>query len=195
MTVGVDTRGNQLVVAAPDDLFQQVVALVRDLDQENSDSHEMTRVVTLEKANPEMVRRALASIVGQTQASNREQWGVLANGGTRRPIANLVDPVAARETAAVNHRTRCDNKSRCFAQCSRVPVTREVVVAVVAVAVARWLRRLRWLWRRRPGRLRRPVAAVGGGGGQTGGRGADGSSTLRVPCVDRPLRVPVDDAT
>ncbi len=82
LTVGVDTRGNQLVVAAPDDLFYQVESLVRDLDQEDSESHEMTRVVTLDKANPEMVRRALATIVGQsptTSNNNSSTTGTTAN--------------------------------------------------------------------------------------------------------------------
>jgi hypothetical protein len=73
LTVGVDTRGNQLVVGAPDDLFYQIEALVRDLDQEDSDSHEMTRVVTLDRVNPEMVRRALSSIVGQPQPTSSSQ--------------------------------------------------------------------------------------------------------------------------
>jgi type II secretory pathway component GspD/PulD (secretin) len=69
LTVGIDSRLNQLVVSAPDDLFVQVEQLVRQLDVEDSDSLEMTRVVTLGKANPEVVRRALASIIGQAPAA------------------------------------------------------------------------------------------------------------------------------
>jgi hypothetical protein len=66
LTVGVDTRSNQLVVTAPDELFMQVRALVEQLDQEDSDFLQTTRVVTLREANPAMVQKAIATIVGQT---------------------------------------------------------------------------------------------------------------------------------
>ena len=69
LTVGVDSRGNHLVVAAPDDLFRQVTELVDQLDQADPESAEMTRVITLNGTNPELVRRALSSIVGSPATS------------------------------------------------------------------------------------------------------------------------------
>lgn len=71
MTLSVDTRNNQLVVAAPDDLFEQVKALAEMLDVSNPETVETTRVVTLDKANPQMVQRALLSIIGQSSTANQ----------------------------------------------------------------------------------------------------------------------------
>jgi hypothetical protein len=64
MTVGVDRRTNALVVSAPDDLFQEVRLLVEQLDQAHSDVMETTRVITLKRVNPALVRQAVAAVVG-----------------------------------------------------------------------------------------------------------------------------------
>ncbi len=71
MTVGVDTRSNALIVAAPDGLFEEVRMLVAELDRPELQSGETTRVVTLRKADPELVRRALATLVGQSTTPTR----------------------------------------------------------------------------------------------------------------------------
>ncbi len=81
MTVGVDARSNQLVVAAPDDLFRQVEALVRQLDHNDSNLLQTTRVVTLSKANPAMVRQALSAIVGQAAPQAQNSAGGNNQGG------------------------------------------------------------------------------------------------------------------
>lgn len=64
MSVGVDRRTNSLVVAAPDQLFQEVRQLVEQLDQAAVETQQATRVITLRKASPEAVQRALASMMG-----------------------------------------------------------------------------------------------------------------------------------
>ena len=65
MTIGVDSRSNSLVVTAPEPLFQEVEALVRQLDRAGSESDEVTQVITLRRTNPATVQQALRSIVGQ----------------------------------------------------------------------------------------------------------------------------------
>ncbi len=66
MTISVDARSNQLIVAASDDLFRQVEALVRQLDHNDSEMLASTQVVPLKKANPAVVRQLLQAIVGQS---------------------------------------------------------------------------------------------------------------------------------
>lgn len=64
MSIGIDERNNALVVRAPDPLFMEVEALVRELDQEQLDGGNSTRVVTLKHSNSSAVRQALSSILG-----------------------------------------------------------------------------------------------------------------------------------
>ena len=48
MSIGIDERSNSLVVRAPDPLFEEVKALVAELDQTDLSSPETTRVVSLQ---------------------------------------------------------------------------------------------------------------------------------------------------
>ncbi|WP_197442697.1 secretin N-terminal domain-containing protein [Lignipirellula cremea] len=64
--IGIDTRSNTLIVTASDPLFEEVKALVDQLDQAGRTESETLRVVTLKKANPELVQRALTSILGSS---------------------------------------------------------------------------------------------------------------------------------
>lgn len=70
MTVGVDTRSNSIVIAAPEPLFQEVKLLVDQLDQAGAEEAETMRVVTLKSASPELVQRAITSITGGKVTSN-----------------------------------------------------------------------------------------------------------------------------
>jgi type II secretory pathway component GspD/PulD (secretin) len=71
MSIGVDERNNALVVAAPDPLFNEVRLLVEQLDQPSDASRETTRVVTLKRTNPDSVKSALVSLLGdQAQTSS-----------------------------------------------------------------------------------------------------------------------------
>ncbi len=76
MSIGVDSRNNSLVVAASDPLFNEVKLLVEQLDQPSDSSRETTRVVTLKRTNPDSVKSALVSLLGdqaQTSSSTSSQ--------------------------------------------------------------------------------------------------------------------------
>jgi hypothetical protein len=64
MSIGVDERNNAIVVAATDPLFNEVRLLVAQLDQPSDASRETTRVVTLKRTNPDSVKSALVSLLG-----------------------------------------------------------------------------------------------------------------------------------
>jgi len=73
MKLGIDARTNSLIVIAPDPLFEEVEFLVRQLDQPNVENSERMRVVKLKGANPEVVYRALAAIVGDSLKTTGNQ--------------------------------------------------------------------------------------------------------------------------
>jgi len=70
MTLGVDVRSNSLIVSAPEPLFQEVQALVEQLDSENLVSDEDYVVVPIKQSNPEALQKALESIIGDSLQSN-----------------------------------------------------------------------------------------------------------------------------
>ncbi|MCA9200526.1 MAG: hypothetical protein KDA87_23465, partial [Planctomycetales bacterium] len=69
ISISVDTRSNSLVVSAPDQIFEDIRRLVEQLDSNDSGSLETTRIVTLKKANPELVRQTLAAMVGASTSN------------------------------------------------------------------------------------------------------------------------------
>ena len=70
MTIGVDSRSNSIIVAAQEPLYRQVEALVAELDQEGMQTDEAMTVVSVNGANPELIQKALQSLVGQEVNSN-----------------------------------------------------------------------------------------------------------------------------
>jgi type II secretory pathway component GspD/PulD (secretin) len=80
MSIAVDTRNNMLIVRAPDPLFEEVEALVRELDEAEADSPETTHVVTLRHSNPSAVQKALASILTNVKTSTTEAQPTAAQG-------------------------------------------------------------------------------------------------------------------
>jgi len=70
MTIGVDARSNSLVVSAPDPLFEEVKALVEELDQAGDDTNQTMEVVKVRSSNPETIQKALSSITGQAVTVN-----------------------------------------------------------------------------------------------------------------------------
>jgi type II secretory pathway component GspD/PulD (secretin) len=72
MAIAVDADNNMLIVRAPDPLFEEVKALVAELDATQADSPEITRVVSLKHSNSSSVQKALTSILDNVQAGTTE---------------------------------------------------------------------------------------------------------------------------
>lgn len=82
LTVSVDQRSNSLVVSAAEPLFEEIKALVRELDEAAIENNEITRVVQIGKANPETIQKALSSILGSgAPSSSSSNVGAAATGG------------------------------------------------------------------------------------------------------------------
>jgi len=88
MTIGVDSRSNSLVVAAPDPLFEEVKSLVEELDQARSDMDEKVEIVHLKRVNPTAVQKALLATLGDTVTTTTPLTGIGAAGTT----ATLTNP-------------------------------------------------------------------------------------------------------
>lgn len=64
MAIGVDSRNNAIIVVAPDQLFEEVEQLVKQLDAAAAESSQVIRVVNLRNANPTAVQQALSALMG-----------------------------------------------------------------------------------------------------------------------------------
>jgi len=65
MTLGVDVDSNMLIVAAPEPLFQEVNALVEQLDHHaEANRDETIRTVVVKGTSPAVMQRALQSLLG-----------------------------------------------------------------------------------------------------------------------------------
>ena len=82
ITIGVDPRSNSLVVSAPEPLFQEVKALVEQLDQAGAEETETVRVVTLKNASPELVQKAIVSITGGNVSTSTSSVGETSSAGS-----------------------------------------------------------------------------------------------------------------
>lgn len=71
MTVSFDARTNSLIVSAPDYLFEEVKLLVQELDTATVNSDETVRIVTIKKANPDLLQRSLSSMLGPNVTTNK----------------------------------------------------------------------------------------------------------------------------
>jgi hypothetical protein len=93
MTIGVDTRSNNLIVVAPETLFEEVKQLVEDIDRSAGESTQAVKVVTLERTNIPSLQQALTAMTGgsvtssssmSTGASGNRQAGGLAGATPQR---------------------------------------------------------------------------------------------------------------
>lgn len=100
MTIGIDTRTNSLVVTAPEPLFNEVKALVAQLDQEQPSGNETIRIVTLKNASPAAVQQALTQIVGPENLKNSKpatiSTGSSAGSLTSSPRSNRTSNAPAQ---------------------------------------------------------------------------------------------------
>ena len=82
MAIGVDAESNSIVIAAPEPLFREVEDLVRQLDIANIRTQDAMEVRTLKLTNPDVVKQALESILGdQLQTSTSSSSGSRTSSG------------------------------------------------------------------------------------------------------------------
>jgi type II secretory pathway component GspD/PulD (secretin) len=89
MTIGVDKRSNSLIVSAPDPLFREVEKLVAQIDKAGTETDDVTTVVQIKNASPELVKNAISAHFGdkaqmnttpQTAGPQATQGGAVAGG-------------------------------------------------------------------------------------------------------------------
>jgi hypothetical protein len=108
LTVGVDTRTNQLVVSASDALHRQIQALVQSLDRAALEAKPTVRVVKLATANSLVVQQALGSLFPKIKVSTTGRSGQRrASGGA----ANLPSSRTSRQPPSGNSRRSEDRRS------------------------------------------------------------------------------------
>jgi len=100
MSLSIDERTNSLIVAAPEQLFQEVKLLVEELDAAAVKSGQTTRVVTLHKANAEAVGQALSSMLGDSV-----QFGKTSTTAKPRTPSPTAAPASSRSTGRSSGRS------------------------------------------------------------------------------------------
>ena len=71
MTIGVDLRTNSLLISAPDYLFDEVKAVVAQLDTATVAADETIRVVSLRQSNADLVQRSLQTMLGTGMTASK----------------------------------------------------------------------------------------------------------------------------
>lgn len=72
LSISVDPRTNSLIVAAPNQLFEEVKQMVETLDQQTANSNTAMKVVALKHSNPSTVQKALTAIAGEKVRSDNK---------------------------------------------------------------------------------------------------------------------------
>ncbi len=99
MSIGVDARTNSVVVAAPEPLFEEVRSLVETLDQAASEENQTVQVLSLRNSNPETVREALGTILGdslQYGTGTAARRSTTTRSTTRTPTRGTTRPTTQR---------------------------------------------------------------------------------------------------
>lgn len=91
MSIGVDSRTNSLIVAAPDALFREVKELVEQLDQAAVDTAQTMQVVTLQRTSSQTLRQALSAMVGTSV-----QFGATGSSTTTGSSSDSTSPFGYR---------------------------------------------------------------------------------------------------
>lgn len=86
MTIGVDSRSNNLIVVAPETLFEEVRQLVEEIDQAAAQSTQAVKVVTLERTSVPALQQALGALTGGSVTSTSN--ATAANGRPAGPADN-----------------------------------------------------------------------------------------------------------
>ena len=103
LTLGVDERTNSLIVSADENLFKQVEAVVKNLDQAALDANRTIRVVTVNQNNSLLVQQALGSLMGKVRVST-------TGGGSRGPAPE--QPAAQSDASQQQNNGRSGRSGR-----------------------------------------------------------------------------------
>ena len=80
MTIGVDEESNAVIVAAQGPLLKEVESVVEELDRRAMDKPaENIAVVTLKRTNPQLVREAIANVLGDAVEVTQSSAGTSSN--------------------------------------------------------------------------------------------------------------------
>ena len=82
MTIGVDTRNNNLIVVATESMFREVEAVVEMIDQPGDLDSDVVTVVPIRVSDPEVVQKTLASILESSQSSSTRTTSSQGGGGS-----------------------------------------------------------------------------------------------------------------
>ena len=82
ISIGVDARTNNLVVAATDPVFEEVKLLVQQLDVAAAEENETVRVVTLHRTSAAAVEKALTAFAGNAVQANNSTTSTSAATGS-----------------------------------------------------------------------------------------------------------------
>ena len=83
MSIAVDERSNQIIVAAPDYLFKEIEQLVKDLDTAKVNADEFMAVVKIEGSNPDLIQRSLTKMFPSVTAGKTSPATQTASNQTR----------------------------------------------------------------------------------------------------------------
>ena len=84
VNISVDSRRNALLVVAPDSLFEEIKELVADLDFATPELAQTVKYGQVKGSSPEMIRAAIATMMGEQQETTSKQSSKTANGNGKQ---------------------------------------------------------------------------------------------------------------
>jgi type II secretory pathway component GspD/PulD (secretin) len=81
MTLGVDSRSNSLIVSAPESLFLQVEAFVKELDEIAVQTEMVVEVVPLKNISSDLARQTIGNVYGDSVKFSTSRSSVSATSG------------------------------------------------------------------------------------------------------------------
>jgi type II secretory pathway component GspD/PulD (secretin) len=111
MSIGIDERSNSLVVRASDPLFEQVEALVKQLDEEGLEKPQATQVVRLKGTNSAALKSAITSLLGDKVKTSTDTAGADT---PQPPQPNQAEQQRREEQARAEERQRDERRREFF---------------------------------------------------------------------------------
>jgi hypothetical protein len=109
LSIGVDTRTNQLIVSASDALFRQVDVLVKSLDDSANQARRTVRVLSLQNSNSEVVQQTLAALYGKVKTTGSRSGRTTAPASGQQPGQQAGQPAGQTPGQAPSGNTNQQN--------------------------------------------------------------------------------------